>query len=134
MAEEPENTNPFLGSGWNTEVNPNYEGNIFLQDEDVAEPAEVVEDAEINFINSKMYDGMSQEEAIKLYKELKAKAEAGDTEGFANSFIGGLTYTNPDTGLKEGVPIPEVDWDLGDPTTWFKLKIYFIVLQDSLKK
>ena len=119
MAEEPENTNPFLGSGWNTEVNPNYEGNIFLQDEDVAEPAEVVEDAEINFINSKMYDGMSQEEAIKLYNELKAKAEAGDTEGFANSFIGGLTYTNPDTGLKEGVPIPEVDWDLGDPTTWF---------------
>ena len=101
-----------------------------LNEDGTEQDPEGEDTVELNFINSQMYDGMTQEKAIELYNELKAKAEAGDTEGFANSFLGGLTYTNPDTGLKEGVPTPEPDWalpslkdvanwDLSDVTTWF---------------
>ena len=74
-------------------------------DEDLKE--EVVEkDEGENEIHSRMYKDMSYKEATEKYKELKAQADV-EGSGYTTSFLGGLRYTDPESGIKEGIPMPD---------------------------
>jgi len=68
-----------------------------------AEP-EAVDEGD-NEIHSRMYKDMSYKEATAKYKDLKSQAEV-EGSGYTRSFIGGLQYTDPESGIKEGIPAP----------------------------
>jgi len=67
---------------------------------------EVEKDEGENEIHSRMYKDMSYKEATEKYKELKAQADV-EGSGYTSSFLGGLQYTDPESGIKEGIPMPD---------------------------